>query len=183
MVDDHEDFVGDGQRSLFLADPSFETPKGAPQEGGRFPRAPGTLPQDPAEGAIPLTRFTAGPFARTLMVPGTPPGPRRQARGVSKATHIRPNLGDDVPCRNDIHPRNALELRDLPLQRRHQCANLLIESGDLSIQHLNQLQQQSEQRPMVRRTLACEGECQLEIAQMSLSRLNRGLPRGKTNPA
>jgi len=65
------------------------------------------------------------------------------------------------PCRNDIHPRNAIELRDLPLQRRHQRANLLIEGGDLPIQHLNKLQQQSQQRPMVRRELAREGEFQL----------------------
>jgi hypothetical protein len=94
------------------------------------------------------------------MVPWTAPGPRRQARCVSTKAHVRPHLGDDVPCRNDIHPRNALELRDLPLQRRHQRANLLIEGGDLPIQHLNKLQQQSQQRPMVRRALTREGECQ-----------------------
>jgi hypothetical protein len=94
------------------------------------------------------------------MVPWTYTGPRRQARGVSKTAHVRPNLGDDVPCRNDIHPRNALERRDLPLQRCHQRANLPIEGGDLPLQHLNQLQQQAEQRPMVRRALAREGECQ-----------------------
>ena len=89
------------------------------------------------------------------------PGPRRQACGIPKAAHIRPNLGDDVPCRNDIHPRNAIELRDLQLQRCHQGANLLIEGGNVPIQHLNQLQQQGEQRPMVRRELACEGDFQL----------------------
>jgi hypothetical protein len=52
MVDEHEYFVGDGQRGLFLADPSFKPTKGAAQEGGGFPGAPGTLHQDPAEGAI-----------------------------------------------------------------------------------------------------------------------------------
>jgi hypothetical protein len=61
MVDDHEYFVGDGQRSLLLADTYFETPKGAPQEGGRFPSAPGTLHQDPAEVAIPFARFAVVP--------------------------------------------------------------------------------------------------------------------------
>jgi hypothetical protein len=71
------------------------------------------------------------------MVPGTHPGPRRQARGVPKATHIRANLGDDVPGRNDIHPRNAIELRDLLLQWCHQRADLLIEDGHLPIQYLN----------------------------------------------
>ena len=94
MVDDHEYFVGDGQRSLLLADPYFEPPKGAAQEGGRFPGAPGTLHQDATEVAIPLARFAAVPFASTLMVPGTDPSPRGQARGVPKATHIRANLGE-----------------------------------------------------------------------------------------
>jgi hypothetical protein len=161
MVDDHENFVGDGQRRLLLAQTHFETSKGASEEGGRFPATPGTWHEDPAQGAIPLARFAAVPFARTLLVPGTHPGPRRQARGVPKATHIRANLGDDIPGRNDIHPRNAIELRDLLLQRCHQCADLLIEGGNLPIQHLNQLQQQAEQRPMVRRELAREGELQL----------------------
>ena len=71
MVDDHEYFVGDGQRSLLLTDPHFETPKGASQEGGRFPSAPGTWHQDSAEVAIPLARFASVPFPGTLMVPGT----------------------------------------------------------------------------------------------------------------
>ena len=57
VVDDHEYFVGDGQRRLLLAEPHFKPPKGASQEGGRFPGAPGTLHQDPTQGAIPLTRF------------------------------------------------------------------------------------------------------------------------------
>jgi len=43
MVDDHENFVGDGQRSFLLTDPYFETPEGAPQEGGRFPSAPDSI--------------------------------------------------------------------------------------------------------------------------------------------
>src|SRR5262249_50160448 len=161
MVDDHEYFVGDGQRRLLLTDTYFETPKGAPQEGGRFPSAPGTLHQDPAEVAIPLTRFASVPFPGTLMVPWTDAGPRRQARGVSKPAHIRPNLGDDVPCRNDIHSRNAIELRDLLLQRSDQLPDLLIDGGNLPIQHLNQLQQQGEQGPMMRRELARQGEFQL----------------------
>ena len=37
MVDDHEYFVGNGQRRLLLTDTDFETPKGASEEGGRFP--------------------------------------------------------------------------------------------------------------------------------------------------
>jgi hypothetical protein len=139
----------------------FETPKGAPQEGGRFPSAPGTWHQDPAQIAIPLARFAAVPFPGTLMVPWTYTGPRRQARGVSKTAHVRSNLGDDVPCRGDIHPGNTVELRDVRVQRGDQRADLLIEGGNLPIQHLNQLQQQGEQRPMVRRELACKGECQL----------------------
>jgi hypothetical protein len=140
MVDDHEDFVGDGQRGLFLADPYFKPTKGAAQESGCFPGAPGTLHQDPAEVAIPLARFAAVPFAGTLMVPGTHPGPRRQARGVPKATHIRPNLGEDVPCCNEIHPGNTVELRELRLQRGDQLPDLLIEGGNLPIQHFDQLQ-------------------------------------------
>jgi hypothetical protein len=136
MVDDHENFVGDSQRRLLLADTHFETPKGASEEGGRFPGAPGTLHQDPAQGAIPLARFAAVPFAGTLMVPGTYSGPRRQARGVPKAAHIGANLGEHVPCRNDIDPRNALELR-----------NLCLSGG--------------EQRPMMVRELAREGAFQL----------------------
>jgi hypothetical protein len=94
------------------------------------------------------------------MVPWTYTGPRRQARGVSKTAHVRPNLGDDVPCRGDIHPGNTVELRNLRLQWSYQRADLLIEGGNLPIQYLNQLQQQAEQRPMVRRALAREGECQ-----------------------
>jgi hypothetical protein len=133
MVDDHENFVGDGQRSLLLPEAHFETPKGTSQEGRRFPSAPGTLHQDPAEGAIPLARFASVAFAGALMVPWTDTGPRCSARGVPKATHIRPNLGNDVPCRNDSHPRNAIELRDLQLQRYHQYANLLIQSGNVPI--------------------------------------------------
>src|SRR5262249_13354229 len=75
VIDDHKYFVGDSQRRLLLADTYFETPKGAAQEGGRFPGAPGTLHQDPAQITIPLTRFAGVPFARTLMVPGTDPSP------------------------------------------------------------------------------------------------------------
>jgi hypothetical protein len=161
MVDDHENFVGDSQRGLLLADTHFETPKGASEESGRFPGAPGTLHQDPAEGAIPLARCASIPFAGTLMVSWTDAGPRRQARGVPKAMHIGANLRENVPCRNDIHPRNAIELRDLLLPRCHQRADLLIEGGNLPIQYLNQLQQQGKERPMVRRALAREGECQL----------------------
>jgi hypothetical protein len=115
MVNDHEYFVGDGERRFLLTETYFETSKGAAQEGGRFPRAPGTLHQDPAQGAIPFARFAAVPFAGTLMVPRTDPSPRRQARCIPKATHIRPNLSQDVPRRNDIHSRNAIELRDLRL--------------------------------------------------------------------
>jgi hypothetical protein len=119
MVDDHEYFVGDSQRSLLLAKTHFETPKGASQEGGRFPGAPGTLHHDSAQGAIPLARFAAVSFARILMIPETHPGPRRQARRVPKATHIRPNLGQYVPRRHAIDPRKTVELRDLRLSRRH----------------------------------------------------------------
>src|SRR5215831_13627055 len=104
MVDDHKNFVGDSQCSLLLADTHFETPKGAAQEGGRFPGAPGTLHQDSAEVTIPLARFAAVPFPGTLMVPGTDSGPRRQARGLSKPAHIRSDLGEHVPGRNDIDP-------------------------------------------------------------------------------
>jgi hypothetical protein len=43
----------------------------------------------------------------------------------------------------------------------HQRADLLIEDGKLPIPYLNQLQHQAEQRPMGRRALAREGECQL----------------------
>ena len=56
MVDDHEYFVGDSQRRFLLANTHLETPKGASEEGGRFPGPPGTLHQDPAEVAIPLAR-------------------------------------------------------------------------------------------------------------------------------
>ena len=140
MGDDHADCVGDGQRRLLLPETYCETPQGAPQEGGRFPGAPGTLHQDPAEGAIPLARCAAVPFPRTLMVPRTDAGPRRQARSVPKATHIRPNLGQYVPRRNDIDPRNTVELRDLRLERRHSLADLLIAGRHLAIQHLNELQ-------------------------------------------
>ena len=71
MVDDHENFVGDSQRGLLLADTHFETPKGTSEEGGRFPGTPGTLYQDPAEVAIPLARFASISFASTLVIPGT----------------------------------------------------------------------------------------------------------------
>ena len=115
MVDDHENFVGDSQRGLLLADTHFETPKGPSEEGGRFPGTPGTLYQDSAEGAIPLARFAAVPFTGTLMVSWTDAGPRRQTRGIPKATHIGANLSENVPRRNDIHARNAIELRNLGL--------------------------------------------------------------------
>src|SRR5215468_10607609 len=75
MVDDHEDFVGDSQRRLLLANAHLETPKGTAQEGRRFPGTPGTLHQDAAEVAIPLARFAVVPFARTLVIPGTDPSP------------------------------------------------------------------------------------------------------------
>jgi hypothetical protein len=143
-VDDHEYFVGDSQRSLLLTDPHFETPKGASQEGRRFPSAPGTWHQDATEVAIPLARFASVPFAGTLMVPRTSPRPRCQARCVPKATHIRPHLGQYVPRRNDIAPRNTVELRNVRLSRRHELADLLIEGRHLSISHLNPLQQQGE---------------------------------------
>ena len=113
MVDDHEYFVGDGQRSLLLANAYLETPKGAPQEGGRFPSAPGTWHQDPAQIAIPLARFASGPFAGPLMVPRPYASPRCQARCVPTATPIRPHLGQDVPRRNDIDPRQTVEWREL----------------------------------------------------------------------
>src|SRR5438067_448462 len=115
MGDDHEDCVGDGSRRFLLANAHLEPPKGATQEGGCFPGTPGTWHQDPAQGAIPFVRFAAVPCAGTLMVPRTDAGPRCQARGVPKATHIRPNLGEDVPRRNDIDPRNTVELGDLRL--------------------------------------------------------------------
>src|SRR5262245_36150371 len=102
MVDDHEYFVGDSQRRLLLAQTHLETPKGASEEGGRFPGTPGTLHQDPAEVAIPLARFASISFASTLVIPGTDPSPRRQARRVPKTAHIRANLSQDVPRRNDI---------------------------------------------------------------------------------
>src|SRR5262249_30232779 len=133
-------------------------PKGPSEEGGRFPGPPGTLYQDPAEVAITLARFAAVPFTGTFMVSWTDSGPRRQTRGVPKATHIGANLSENVPRRNDIHARNAIELRNLGLQGCHQRADLLIEGGNLPIQHLDQLQQQGEQSPMVRRELAREGE-------------------------
>src|SRR4030095_8002828 len=63
MVDDHQDFVGNSQRRLLLPQTHLETPKGAAEEGGRFPGTPGTLPQDPAEGAIPLARFASISYA------------------------------------------------------------------------------------------------------------------------
>ena len=43
MVADHENFVGDGQRRLLLAQTHFETSKGASEEGGCLPGTPGTL--------------------------------------------------------------------------------------------------------------------------------------------
>lgn len=90
---------------------------------------------------MPLTRFAAVPFARTRMVPWTDAGPRRQARRVPKATPIGAHLRQDVPRRNDIDPRNTVELRELRLQRGDQRADLLLERGDRSIQHLAELQQ------------------------------------------
>jgi hypothetical protein len=68
------------------------------------------LHQDAAEITIPLACFAALPFAGTLMVPWTDAGPRGQARGVSKSAHLGANLSENVPCRNDIHPRNAVEI-------------------------------------------------------------------------
>jgi len=75
VVDDHEYFVGDGQRRCLLPETHFETPKGATQEGRRFPGISGTLHQDPTEVAIPLARFATVAFPGTLMVPGTDPSP------------------------------------------------------------------------------------------------------------
>jgi hypothetical protein len=161
MVDDHEYVVGDGPRSLLLTDTYCETPQGASQEGRRLPSAPGTLPQDAAQVAIPFARFASVPFAGTLMVPRTYSGPRCQARCVPKATHIRPDLGPYVPCRNEIAPRNTVEWREWRVQRRHSRAALLLEGGNLAIQHLNELQHQGESCPMVRCALAWEGECSL----------------------
>jgi len=112
MGDDHEHCVGAGQRRFLLTDPYCETPEGAPQAGGRFPSAPGPWHQDPAQGAMPLARFASGPFAGPLMVPRPYAGPRCQARCVPTATPIRPNLGQDVPRRNDIDPRQTVEWRE-----------------------------------------------------------------------
>ena len=73
VIDDHKYFVGDSQRRLLLAEPYFETPKGAAQESRRFPGAPGTWHQDPAEIAIPLTRFAAVRFTALSWFPGQTP--------------------------------------------------------------------------------------------------------------
>src|SRR5262249_9748937 len=113
MVDDHEYVVGDSQRRLLLAQTHLETPQGASEEGGRFPGTPGTWHQDPAEVAIPLARFASISFARTLVIPGTHPSPRRQARRVPKTAHIRAHLSQDVPGCNEIDSRNTVELRNL----------------------------------------------------------------------
>ena len=88
-----------------------------------------------------LARFAAVPFPGPLIVPRTHAGPRRQAPCVPKPAHIDTHLSEYVPCRGDIHARNAIELRTLPLPWCHQLANLLIEGGNLPIQYLNQLSQ------------------------------------------
>jgi len=139
MGDDHEHVVGHRQCRLLFADAHFEAAKSLSEAGGRFPRPPGTLPQEPTEGAIPLARFAAVPFPATLVIAWAHPCPRGEAGGVAKAVHVRSNLGEHIPGGRQGDPGNTVELRDLGLQGRHQRANLLIEVSNLAVSYLDKL--------------------------------------------
>lgn len=49
VIDDHQNFMGDGHGGFLAPQAPFETPERPAQIGRRFAGAPGTLYQDPSE--------------------------------------------------------------------------------------------------------------------------------------
>jgi hypothetical protein len=150
---------------------------GRPTQGGVFraPQAHGTTTLRRARlpwRVLPRDRFPARSWFPA------PPGPGRQARRVSKAAQLRPQLGAHVPGCHDVHPGHASALRTLRLPRPHPLPALLLTGGHLAIAPREECQQEAKPGPLVRRALAGEGACPLRAVGLQGSECPGRSPLG-----
>src|SRR5829696_1858288 len=118
MPADDEDGVADGDRGLFLADPSSETPElrckvGVAGAGGR----PGALHEDVAEPYVAVGGLAGTAFSAGDVVAGCHPRPGGQVGSGREPGHVDTDLGDDRLGGPFPDPGDGVEPVTGPFQR------------------------------------------------------------------
>src|SRR2546428_1528267 len=126
MIDDHQEFMGDGHCRFLSTQARCKTAEGPAEVGGRFARRPRTLHQHTSQIAIAFPHTALPLLACTLVVTGTHPRPGGQPRGRAKAAHIRADLREDGPGGGRLDAWETGELFDLRREGAAEGPKLLV---------------------------------------------------------